>query len=257
MATQKKGTTGKKVTAKKRQVSAKPVAKKSVSKKRVSKKKTVAKKAPAKKSVAKKKTGPKVGAKSVGNLGGKAGQKSKKKAEGIPKDLHKRQWGKPGQLIEWLKADGFPLSRQNLYKIYGPKSKIPVKLNSKGEWSYPELLERVMLNRGESFADNYDAVNDISLARARAELRIKEAEAKDRELSLGIKEGNLVEMNALELALNMAAQTMETRRKSLCASLPAQLAGLDVLEMNKLLDLKTKELFEGLLKTFEESADGC
>lgn len=178
----------------------------------------------------------------------------------MPEDLHEREWGKMTEVLEWLKADGYPLSRKNLYKHYGPKSARPVKRKDRGKdkgmWFYPELLERVRLNRDGALPPDYDTVNALSAARMRAEVRIKEAEARTRELSLAKMEGKMVDVEELELSLNLAAQAMESRRKSLCSSLPAMLAGLGVREMHKVLDGKTAEWMAGMVALFEEASHG-
>lgn len=180
--------------------------------------------------------------------------------EKVPGDLNQRKYGKTEEVLGWLEKDGYQLSKKNLYKHYGPSSPRPVKRiekgKNKGKWFYPELLERVRINRDKSLPTDYSAVNNLSEARLRAELRIKEADARDKELSLAKKEGKLADVEDFEMAVTFAVQAIESRRKSLCSSLPAMLVGRDIREINNILEKKTKEMMNGLMLAFEEFSHG-
>lgn len=215
----------------------------------------------------KKKTAVRGASKKTKAAGGKKSPagKGKEKTTGkdpvpMPEDLHKRQWGKMWEVLEWLEADGYPISKKNLYEHYGPSAGRPVKRKTsgkdKGAWFYPELLERIRQNRDGALPSDYEAVNRFGSARAAAELRIKEAEARDRELSLAEKEGHLLRRDAVTYAANQLASAAESRRKSLCSTLPAMLEGRDVEEIHRVLEAKTRDLFAGLRTSMEEWARG-
>lgn len=86
------------------------------------------------------------------------------------------------------------------------------------KWHWPELLERVKMNRGSGQVD-YDNVNKVSLARQKADLRIKEAKAETEELKLRKQAGELVEKASVVRVLTKAAADLETNRKTLVAEL--------------------------------------
>lgn len=164
----------------------------------------------------------------------------------MPADLVDRQWATGAQCLRWLQMDGFPLSSKNFYSHYGPKSKVPVKRDKAGQYFYPELLERVRINRGAGVPSNYDAVNQLAQARLIAETKIQEIKAQQAELALEEQRGNLLKRTAVLMVMNKFAQESEDRRKTLCANLPGQLFGRTVAEMHRILDRHTRGLFAGL-----------
>jgi hypothetical protein len=178
--------------------------------------------------------------------GKKMAAEAAKEVPPMPADLVDRQWATGAQCLRWLQMDGFPLSSKNFYSHYGPKSKVPVKRDKAGQYFYPELLERVRINRGAGVPSNYDAVNQLAQARLIAETKIQEIKAQQAELALEEQRGNLLKRTAVLMVMNKFAQESEDRRKTLCANLPGQLFGRTVAEMHRILDRHTRGLFAGL-----------
>jgi len=142
------------------------------------------------------------------------GEQKKTAGEAVPKGLI---WLGRAEVLEALKKEGLPLSQKNLYKNYGPGAAMPVRRKD-SKWHWPELLERVKMNRGSGQVD-YDNVNKVSLARQKADLRIKEAKAETEELKLRKQAGELVEKASVVRVLTKAAADLETNRKTLVAEL--------------------------------------
>ena len=148
-----------------------------------------------------------------------------------------RMWGTLPQCLKWLAEEGYTLAEKNAYAHYGPATAAPVKRDAKRRWFFPELLERVRLNRN---APGSDAPSEeIARARLAAELRIKEAQAKTRELHLKKLEGILIEKAAVIEVLSKIKTDFESGRKALVSKLASELHGKSASEFSRVIDAQT------------------
>jgi hypothetical protein len=162
-----------------------------------------------------------------------------------------RTWGNLSQCLRWLKDEGYDLARKNAYAHYGRASSHPVQRDKAGRWFYQELLERVRQNVSRAKVD-YSQLSRVALARQMAELRIKNAMAKQRELRLAEYDGSLIQKASVHAAMTRAAAEIETGRKNLTATLPPVLVGKPEREIYALIEKELKGWLASICDRFAE-----
>lgn len=166
-----------------------------------------------------------------------------------------RTWGTLPQCLRWLEEAGYSLSPKNAHAHYGKSASNPVRRDKRGRWYFPEFLERVRVNHGAQAVD-YDTMNRVAAARQMAELRIKNADAKRKEMLLAEKAGELVPWAVVKTVVVRAMKAMQTEGKAKSFSLPEQMEGKPRVEQTRLIQDAFHEVFGKMSQVFQEMGRG-
>lgn len=219
-------------------------------------KKASAKRAPARKAVAKASGTKRAAARGGAKGGGAARGTPDVGAKGeLPAKGTERIWGTLPQCLRWLEEAGYSLSPKNAHAHYGKSASNPVRRDKRGRWHFPEFLERVRVNHGAQAVD-YDTMNKVAAARQMAELRIKNADAKRKEMLLAEKAGELVPWAVVKTVVVRAMKAMQTEGKAKSFSLPEQMEGKPRVEQTRVIQDAFHEVFGKMSQVFQEMGRG-